>query len=106
MAAKARVSTELLIPNKWYDRDTTTNTSSSSINIERNNRMISTGDRSSSKLITSETKLVVPVIYYLSHNGHLQHPHFMEVPLSSSRGLFLKGIISNFTKNTRVLRNL
>ncbi|KAM7492077.1 hypothetical protein LguiA_034998 [Lonicera macranthoides] len=94
MAAKARVSTELLIPNKWHDRDATTNTSSSSINIEKNNRMISTDDRSSSKLITSETKLVVPVIYYLSRNGHLQHPHFMEVPLSSSRGLFLKDVIN------------
>lgn len=33
----------------------------------------------------------VPVVYYLSRNGHLEHPHFMEVPLSSPGGLFLRG---------------
>lgn len=33
----------------------------------------------------------VPVVYYLSRNGQLEHPHFLEVPLSSPQGLFLKG---------------
>ncbi|VFQ76766.1 unnamed protein product [Cuscuta campestris] len=33
------------------------------------------------------------VVYYLSRNGHLQHPHFMEVPFSSSRGLYLRDVI-------------
>lgn len=33
----------------------------------------------------------VPVVYYLCRNRHLEHPHFMEVPLSSSDGLYLKG---------------
>ncbi|RWW09660.1 hypothetical protein GW17_00026841 [Ensete ventricosum] len=33
------------------------------------------------------------VVYYLSRNGHLEHPHFMEVPLSSSSsGLYLRGV--------------
>ncbi|KAJ0962273.1 hypothetical protein J5N97_030101 [Dioscorea zingiberensis] len=32
----------------------------------------------------------VPVVYYLSRNGQLEHPHFMEVPLSSADGLYLK----------------
>ncbi|KAI3461521.1 hypothetical protein Pfo_018184 [Paulownia fortunei] len=36
----------------------------------------------------------VPVVYYLSRNGQLEHPHFMEVPLSSSQGLFLRDVIS------------
>ncbi|XP_057782805.1 protein SOSEKI 5-like [Salvia miltiorrhiza] len=36
----------------------------------------------------------VPVLYYLSRNGQLEHPHFMEVPLSSPRGLFLKDVIN------------
>ncbi|XP_021716217.1 protein UPSTREAM OF FLC-like isoform X2 [Chenopodium quinoa] len=36
---------------------------------------------------------VVPVVYYLSRNGQLEHPHFMEVPLSSSHGLFLSDVI-------------
>lgn len=33
----------------------------------------------------------VAVVYYLSRNGLLEHPHFMEVPLSFSDGLYLKG---------------
>lgn len=33
----------------------------------------------------------VPVVYYLSRNGQLEHPHFMEVSLSSSDGLYLRG---------------
>jgi type II secretory pathway component PulJ len=32
-----------------------------------------------------------PVVYYLSRNGQLDHPHFMEVPLSSNDGLYLSG---------------
>ncbi|KAK4784221.1 hypothetical protein SAY86_018589 [Trapa natans] len=36
----------------------------------------------------------VPVVYYLSRNGKLEHPHFMEVPLSSPDGLFLRDVIS------------
>ncbi|GMI97073.1 SOSEKI5 [Hibiscus trionum] len=36
----------------------------------------------------------VAVVYYLSTNGHLQHPHFMEVPLSSNAGLYLKDVIN------------
>ncbi|KAJ8750554.1 hypothetical protein K2173_015713 [Erythroxylum novogranatense] len=40
----------------------------------------------------SQRKL--PVVYYLSTNGQLEHPHFMEVPLSSTDGLFLKDVIN------------
>ncbi|KAK4777715.1 hypothetical protein SAY87_017902 [Trapa incisa] len=36
----------------------------------------------------------VSVVYYLSRNGKLEHPHFMEVPLSSPDGLFLRDVIS------------
>ncbi|KAI3819740.1 hypothetical protein L1987_13588 [Smallanthus sonchifolius] len=35
----------------------------------------------------------VPVVYYLSRNGNLEHPHFIEVPLSSSDGLHLRDVI-------------
>ncbi|KAG6488810.1 protein SOSEKI 5-like [Zingiber officinale] len=35
----------------------------------------------------------VPVVYYLSRDGHLEHPHFMEVALSSSDGLYLRDVI-------------
>ncbi|XP_049410155.1 protein SOSEKI 5-like [Solanum stenotomum] len=34
----------------------------------------------------------VPVVYYLSRNGQLEHPHFMEVPLSSPDGLYLRDV--------------
>ncbi|XVE99515.1 hypothetical protein REPUB_Repub03eG0205600 [Reevesia pubescens] len=36
----------------------------------------------------------VSVIYYLSRNGQLEHPHFLEVSLSSPQGLFLKDVIN------------
>ncbi|XP_027347824.1 protein UPSTREAM OF FLC [Abrus precatorius] len=36
----------------------------------------------------------VSVVYYLSRNGQLEHPHFMEVPLSSPHGLYLKDVIN------------
>ncbi|KAI3461368.1 hypothetical protein Pfo_018031 [Paulownia fortunei] len=35
----------------------------------------------------------VPVVYYLCRNRQLEHPHFMEVPLSSPDGLYLKDVI-------------
>ncbi|CAN6477000.1 unnamed protein product [Victoria cruziana] len=35
----------------------------------------------------------VAVVYYLYRNRHLEHPHFIEVPLSSSHGLFLRDFI-------------
>lgn len=45
-----------------------------------------------SKLKSSDRR--VPVIYYLSRNGQLEHPHFMEVPLSSPDALYLKDVIN------------
>ncbi|XP_068637743.1 protein SOSEKI 3-like [Aristolochia californica] len=35
----------------------------------------------------------VPVVYYLCRHRHLEHPHFIEVPLSSPEGLYLKDVI-------------
>lgn len=35
----------------------------------------------------------VPVVYYLCRNRQLEHPHFIEVPLTSSDGLFLRDVI-------------
>ncbi|KAF8397538.1 hypothetical protein HHK36_016456 [Tetracentron sinense] len=42
----------------------------------------------------TNTERKVPVVYYLSRNGQLEHPHFMEVPLSSSEGLYLRDVIN------------
>ncbi|KAL4591605.1 hypothetical protein LXL04_004574 [Taraxacum kok-saghyz] len=35
----------------------------------------------------------VPVVYYLCRNRQLEHPHFIEVPLTSSDGLYLRDVI-------------
>ncbi|XP_064945580.1 protein SOSEKI 3-like isoform X2 [Musa acuminata AAA Group] len=35
----------------------------------------------------------VSVVYYLSRSHHLEHPHFMEVPLSSPAGLYLRDVV-------------
>lgn len=37
----------------------------------------------------------VPVVYYLCRNRQLEHPHFVEVPLSSPDGLYLRGIFAS-----------
>jgi hypothetical protein len=38
----------------------------------------------------------VPVVYYLCRNRQLEHPHFIEVPLASPDGLYLRGIFCEF----------
>jgi hypothetical protein len=38
----------------------------------------------------------VPVVYYLCRNRQLEHPHFIEVPLASPDGLYLRGIFIEF----------
>ncbi|VAH86602.1 unnamed protein product [Triticum turgidum subsp. durum] len=40
----------------------------------------------------------VPVVYYLSRNGQLDHPHFMEVPVSNPQdGLCLRDVLDRLT---------
>lgn len=38
----------------------------------------------------------VPVVYYLCRNQQLEHPHFMEVTMSSPDGLYLRDVIQRF----------
>ncbi|KAK1428753.1 hypothetical protein QVD17_17593 [Tagetes erecta] len=40
-----------------------------------------------------QRRVKVPVVYYLCRNGQLEHPHFVEVPLSTSDGLYLRDVI-------------
>ncbi|KAL1558179.1 protein SOSEKI 3 [Salvia divinorum] len=42
---------------------------------------------------TQQHNQKVPVIYYLSRNRQLEHPHFMELTLSSPEGLYLRDVI-------------
>ncbi|KAJ7947699.1 protein UPSTREAM OF FLC [Quillaja saponaria] len=73
----SKILTELQIPKKWKERETSP---------ER------TKVWTEPKLNKTERK--VPVVYYLSRNGQLEHPHFMEVPLSSPQGLYLIDVIN------------
>ncbi|KAJ8620808.1 hypothetical protein MRB53_029337 [Persea americana] len=51
-----------------------------------------------------KTNRKVAVVYYLSRNGLLEHPHFIEVPLSSPNGLYLKDFINrlNFLRGKSI----
>ncbi|XP_065872093.1 protein SOSEKI 5-like [Euphorbia lathyris] len=40
-----------------------------------------------------KTEKKVGVVYYLARNGELEHPHFMELTLSSPQGLYLRDVI-------------
>ncbi|XAR66328.1 hypothetical protein NMG60_11012518 [Bertholletia excelsa] len=73
MAASSRASTELLIPRKWQEEE-------------------ASPERTKIWKIGSDVR--VPVVYYISRNGRLEHPHFIEVPLSSSQGLYLRDVMN------------
>ncbi|KAL8129894.1 hypothetical protein V2J09_019049 [Rumex salicifolius] len=86
LTPSSNAATEMqAVPNKYKDRDTSP---------ERNK--VWTEPNSKLKLHNNGVRkyFVVPVIYYLSRNGQLEHPHFIEVPLSSSQGLFLRDVIN------------
>ncbi|RWR81678.1 protein UPSTREAM OF FLC [Cinnamomum micranthum f. kanehirae] len=68
--------TEVLLPKKWKDRETSP---------ERTKVWIEPKPKTERK---------VPIVYYLSRNGLLEHPHFMEVSLSSNEGLYLRDVIN------------
>ncbi|KAE8038994.1 hypothetical protein FH972_011448 [Carpinus fangiana] len=78
VASRGRSAAELQVPTKWRDREASP---------ER------TKVWTEPKLKPAE-KRSVPVVYYLSRNGQLEHPHFMEVPLSSPEGLYLRDVIN------------
>ncbi|KAL5581070.1 hypothetical protein UlMin_013512 [Ulmus minor] len=73
--------TELQKSKRWKDRETSP---------ERNKVWIE-------PKLKSNAEKRVPVVYYLSRNGQLEHPHFMEVPLSSPEGLYLRDIINRLS---------
>ncbi|PON75304.1 hypothetical protein PanWU01x14_042710 [Parasponia andersonii] len=72
---------EISMPKKWQD-------------LKESNGA-SGNQRSKARIETKpmKTEQKVPVLYYLSRNGQLEHPHFMVVPLSS-QGLYLKDVMS------------
>lgn len=44
----------------------------------------------------------VQVVYYLSRNGHLEHPHYMEVTHLANQPLRLRGKTNYFTASVYV----
>ncbi|KAL9238809.1 hypothetical protein vseg_013185 [Gypsophila vaccaria] len=50
-------------------------------------------NNSNNNMMEQKRGTVASVVYYLSKNGQLQHPHFLEVPLSSPHGLFLRDVL-------------
>nr|TKS16844.1 hypothetical protein D5086_0000016750 [Populus alba] len=85
MATNAADRRELLMPTKYQDRET---------NPERTKML---------NLPKSKSEQKVGVVYYLTRNGQFEHPHFMEVPLSSPQGLQLKAAQAT-TPNSPVIR--
>lgn len=80
-ALKTTRTTDLQTSKRWKERE---------ISPERTKIWT---EPSSNKVRSSDRK--VPVIYYLSRNGQLDHPHFMEVPFSSrDGGLYLRDVIN------------
>ncbi|XP_039014995.1 protein UPSTREAM OF FLC-like isoform X1 [Hibiscus syriacus] len=80
LSSRGRRATEFgVVSRKWKERE---------ISPERNKIWIEP------KSLTSNAQRKVFVVYYLSRNGQLEHPHFLEVPLSSSHGLYLKDVIN------------
>ncbi|KAG5118567.1 hypothetical protein AAZX31_12G063200 [Glycine max] len=77
-SSRGRITTELQVPKKWTERETSP---------ERTKVWAEPKPK-------PKTPRKVSVVYYLSRNGQLEHPHFMEVPLSSPHGLYLKDVIN------------
>ncbi|KDP29868.1 hypothetical protein JCGZ_18443 [Jatropha curcas] len=68
-------SIEIMVPKKYQDQE-------SSLQITK---------KQNKPQLKPEKK--VAVIYYLSRNGQFEHPHFVEVPLSSAQGLYLRDVL-------------
>ncbi|KAJ4725880.1 protein UPSTREAM OF FLC [Melia azedarach] len=80
----SRTTTDLQVSRRWKGRDQQTSPERTKVWTEPNKNK-PTGNSSERK---------VPVVYYLSRNGQLEHPHFMDVPLSSPEGLYLRDVIN------------
>lgn len=93
MAASSRLSEELRIPRKSWTRNQRPGNEGLILNNGASARSPFCIEPNSKTLASSAVVPArkVPVLYYLSRNGQLEHPHLIEVPLSSSHGLYLRG---------------
>uniref|UniRef100_A0A7N0UNI7 SOSEKI DIX-like domain-containing protein n=1 Tax=Kalanchoe fedtschenkoi TaxID=63787 RepID=A0A7N0UNI7_KALFE len=79
VSTRGVASTELQLLKRWKDRE---------ISPERTKVWVEPPEK---KMVPKKAA----VVYYLTRNGQLQQPHFMEVTLSSPRGLYLKDVITH-----------
>ncbi|CAN0853996.1 Protein SOSEKI 5 [Linum grandiflorum] len=92
VSSRGRNTDLLRLPRKWSDREPTPDRLRVWGHNNNNNAM--TSDENGAKLTSPEITNRVAVVYYLSRNGQLEHPHFMEVPLSSPDGLHLRDVLN------------
>ncbi|CAN1150370.1 Protein SOSEKI 5 [Linum perenne] len=97
VSSRGRNNDLLRLPRKWSDREPTPDRLRvwGHNNSTNTNNAMTTDEigHDKNKIISPETTRV-PVVYYLSRNGKLEHPHFMEVPLSSPDGLHLSDVLN------------
>ena len=94
MASSSRMKEELLIRKKNWPRNHKSGNRGLIINTSPHTTPV--WIEPNSKTTTTAASAVVParkvpVLYYLSRNGHLEHPHLVDVTLSSPHGLYLRG---------------
>lgn len=88
----ARSSAELSKRYHHYYYDTDDHKISSSTSPDKMNIWVE--PKPKSKATHDATTGKVDVVYYISKNGDLQHPHFMELFLSSVHGLYLRDVMN------------
>ncbi|GAA0150804.1 hypothetical protein LIER_09660 [Lithospermum erythrorhizon] len=84
-----RTSSDLLIQKKWSEYQH---------HNQRAAKIMKSTEITNKNPVEPKSKVFdhnkVPVVYYLSRNGQLEHPHFVQVPLSSPQGLHLRDVIN------------
>ncbi|KAL6967461.1 hypothetical protein U1Q18_033271 [Sarracenia purpurea var. burkii] len=78
VTSRGKTTEVLLASKKWRERETSPERTK--VWTEPPNKL--------------RTERKVSVVYYLCRNGQLEQPHFMEVPLSSPEGLYLRDVIN------------
>ncbi|KAI3705585.1 hypothetical protein L1987_75824 [Smallanthus sonchifolius] len=96
MATDSRQST----PDIFISRSPKKNRNRISATGIRDPIMLNAPDTSSNLIIpkSSPAAVITPrkvaVLYYLTRNGHIEHPHLIDVPLSSLHGLYLRDVMN------------
>ncbi|XP_022752786.1 protein UPSTREAM OF FLC-like [Durio zibethinus] len=90
VSSRGRMTELGVVSRKWKDREISPERNRVWIEPKPHNDTIN--NNNNKKSFNIERK--VAVVYYLSRNGQLDHPHFIEVPLSSNDGLYLEDVIN------------